>query len=441
MAIEARITRTRAKLVQGSVVLIPVTMHWLWAPAGLLVAIPLPALIGSLLIPDLQFGPTFGQPSFLSLEYRLFAIASFAILAIVFFLAVPMSGRASFAIRLDAARIRWVTVCVRALSLVTFGSYAIWLTNAVARGLSVSSVVSLLSGEQGAMYALRNQYFESLGGVTTWMQLGALLAPLAILRERACGIRASRIIAPLIVLALVRAVLNSERLALIEILLSATMAIALLRPRAPRILRSPVSVLALIVIVWVGLISVFALFEYFRSWTYAEQTFEGGFVLYAVTLLLGYYATALNLAAFDRGLAGGQPLPSQLFDGNFWTTLFGPSPLRGYQRAYGLETFTNRSGLLVPEVAFGVTGGFLVIVATAVFIALLARAAARGGVVALAMYCGTSVAVLEIVRIYYLGSSRYLPVLIAGIVMAITWTLMRTKAHGPDTSPWRDDYA
>ncbi|MDO8383191.1 MAG: hypothetical protein Q7T17_09465 [Microbacterium sp.] len=420
-----------------SIIKIPVTMHWLWAPLGLLLTLPVPALIGSLAIPPAQFPALFGQPSFLEERARLVAISYIAIMLVVFLVFVPMRGRAATFISLDTKSITWLNRTVLTLASVTFAAYVFWIGSAVTRGLGPSAVLDLLTGEEGTIFVLRNQYFENYGGLTTWMQLAALLAPLVILRAKATGRAARTYLVPLFVLAFVRALLNSERLALIELALSTILAYLILRDEAPRIVRTAPRAIALIIGAWLALIVVFGTFEYFRSWTYAEAGYDGDFWSYAITLLLGYYATALNLAAFDSSILDGTPLVSAMFQGNLYEQFFGPSPLAGVQRAYGLETFTNRSGLLVPDIALGAWGGAVVIALTAFAIATLARRTARGDIIAFAAYCASAVAVLEIVRIFYLGSSRFLPVLIAIMGMAVSWSLLQAKERGARKSTRR----
>ena len=135
-------------------------------------------------------------------------------------------------------------------------------------------------------------------------------------------------------------------------------------------------------------------------------------------------------AAFDITLLNGRSAPGILFDGNFYTWIFGASPIARAQYDYGLTIYTNRSGLLGPSAAFGFLGGGVVLLAMAVLVSVLARRTRAGSPVALAMYCGSAVGLLEVVRLFYFGTSRFLPVLLAGIVLAITWRLAsRKRAH------------
>jgi hypothetical protein len=408
----------------------------MWAPLGLGLILPLPALLGSLAITPAQYPTLFGQPYLLTDEIRLFAVAGFGILLIVSALVVPMRSTARASIRLNARALSWLSNSVRVLAFVTFGAYAIWAVLAIARGLRFSSVTALLAGDPGTMYVLRNTYFETLGGVTTWMQVGAVLAPLAILRAKATGQSARGLLLALIGLSAARALLNSERLALIEIVVSSVLAFMILRDEAPRATRSGLTSLVLIAGAWAALFVTFGAFEYFRSWTTAQASHNGDFLSYSSALLLGYYATALNLAAFDSYILNGGHSLQSLFDGNFYVAMLGPSPIAGAQKSYGLETFTNRSGLVVPYVALGWVGGVILLVATSLVIALWARRTTAGGVISFAAYCAASVGILEIVRIFYFGSSRFLPVLITIVLLWLSWRLATfTRASRKVTVP------
>jgi hypothetical protein len=402
-------------------------MHWLWAPVGLLLLLPLPTLAGSLLLPAAAFPKMFGQPLFLTPGQRLLAIAYFASLIVLGAVVVPMSSRARASISLNKAGQRWLDRSVRGTAWLTFASYAVWFGIALSHGLNLNIVSALLRGDPGTMYVLRHQYFETAGGVTTWMQVGAVCAPLAILRSRAGIRRARTLLLLLFVLSFVRALLDSERLAVLEVVVSATMAYLLLRKDAPRTLRGT-RVILVFIAGWAALLVVFGAFEYFRSWN-TQGVGSSSFWAFAGTLLFGYYATALNLAAFDSSMLHGHTWFGYLFNGDIYRSIFGDPPTAGVQAAYGLQTYTNRSGLLVPANAAGIFGGLLVVLALGFAITICARRAARGHPVALVAYCGSAVGVLELVRIFYYGDSRFLPVVIVLIILEIDWALMRHRSE------------
>lgn len=413
---------------------VPVTMHWLWSPLGLLLILPAPALVGSLLLPPDSYVSLFGQPQFLASGHRTIAIFYFGLMVSVAAFGVPMSKDSRSAVRLDVAAQQWLDRMVRVLTGITITAYLAWLLIALARGLNSAVVVGLLRGDPGTMYELRNEYFLPVGGITTWTQVAAVAAPLAVLRSRA-GIRRARVVLFwLVSLAFARALLNSERLALLEVVVSAGLAFAILRPQAPSLLRHVPVALSIFVAMWAGLFGLFAGFEFFRSWNTQGADSHLGFWAYAGTLLLGYYATALNLGAFDSTLLQGQTWPGYLFDGDIYGTFLGAPPTAGAQQWYGLETFTNRSGLLTPANAFGVVGGAVLVIGVSATLVILARAARSGGLAGFTGYCAFGIGLLEVVRIFYFGSSRILPVALMLGAVAASWFLSSRKGVSRSSS-------
>lgn len=403
-------------------------MHWLWSPLGLLSAVPIPAFLASTFLTPSSYPILFGQPYFLTPEVKWAAAIYLLIYALVFALGLRSGAESRRAMVLDIPAQAWLRQSITLLSIVTYAAYAAWAGLAVARGLRVNTIAALIAGDPGTMYVLRGQYFETLGGVTTWMQLGAILAPLLVLQGRIQNKLPIRPLVLLFVLAATRALLNSERLALIEIGLSTGLALLILRPAAPRLVRNPLNAFAIIAAAWVALIATFSAFEYFRSWSTVRNSFPGSFLEYSTSLLTGYYATAINLGAFDIGILKGRPTLVTLFDGSIYTQIFGPSPVAGVQKAYGLETFTNRSGLVVPMTALGIVGGAILVLVVALILANWARRAAAGHVLSFALYCACAVGILELVRIFYFGSSRFLPITVFAVLLWISWHLSRRRS-------------
>ena len=105
--------------------------------------------------------------------------------------------------------------------------------------------------------------------------------------------------AVLIVLAIIRSVAYSERLAVMELVLPVVVLLCR-RPSLPRPL------LALLPVV--GVILLFAYFsglEFFRSWQDHYQLVEGNFLEFASYRLFGYYVNALDTGAGFLDHVGG----------------------------------------------------------------------------------------------------------------------------------------
>lgn len=399
---------------------VPIRIDWIYSPLGLMLVVSAPMLIGSLLLPQDSFPSLFGQQYALTPWLRSVAVVYFLVLLIVLAIPKKRDPRGYVEVVVEERDRRWIDAAVKSLTIITFGAYAIWFLLAVVRGFRPAMALALISGNQNVVYELKSAYFSGLSGVTTWMQVGALLVPLAVFRSRSGGKSAARLIGMLFFLSSVRAFLNSERLAAIEIALSSGIALCMFRKFPLGVLRRRFGTAIVAVSAWAGLLLLFGSFEYFRSW--ANQGVESGlsFPTYIVRLFIGYYATALNNAAFDWMILGGVPHPRVLFVGSLYDSILGSSPLEGQLRWYGIETFNNRSGLLAPLNAFGFVGGLLIMLAMGLFYKVLVGRLVEGSVISACLYCALSVSLLEIVRIFYLGSSRILPVVVVGLCLVVS---------------------
>lgn len=225
----------------------------------------------------------------------------------------------------------------------------------------------------------------------------------------------------LFMVSIVRSLLASERLALIEVAVSFAIAFLITYPRKLAFLKTPARTVFAYCVAWAGLVAGFAAFEFSRSWArfYAE-TFDGTLLDFAAQRLLGYYATALNNSALAMEVApGGITRVSALFQGSAADSLgIGPRFDFGtvLQQSSNPE-FNNSSGLLVPTFALGAIGGMLLLVAVALGIAIAAVLASRGSIMGILTYSVVAVAVLELVRFFYLGATRAWPIFIGLVAL------------------------
>ncbi len=200
------------------------------------------------------------------------------------------------------AGLPWAAI-LRAFDVTTglcLAGYLVWAGAAISRGAGPAEVLAVLSGTKGAASQMKEVYLVTIPGVTTLTQLGIPAIVLGIL----AGIRfpARRVmpgIAAVCVLALVRAVLHSERLAVIELALPGViMAVRRMGPGARAWYSSRGALAVAPLAAGVVVFLLFSGLEYFRSWV----TFYAGghldFWTFASTRFAGYFATALNNGAF-----------------------------------------------------------------------------------------------------------------------------------------------
>jgi oligosaccharide repeat unit polymerase len=194
--------------------------------------------------------------------------------------------------------VRWPAVrLLFTLSFVlTLVAYVVWFCIAIKNGLRFSVISEVLHGVSGATYNLRDQYLATIPGVTTATQFGIAVIGLGVPLGAAFGWRRVRWqMAIVFALSVVRAFLNSERLAIIELLVPFIVSYIWLcppaSPRGRKLTRiAPVAGPVL-------LYFFFAAAEYFRSWKSFYVNRESSFWSFIGLRLTGYYTTALNNGA------------------------------------------------------------------------------------------------------------------------------------------------
>jgi hypothetical protein len=248
--------------------------------------------------------------------------------------------------------------------------------------------------------------------------------------------RARLITIVVLVAALVRALIVSERLAVIEIVVPLGM-VFLGRAWAGRTTvawkRTLIRIVPLFAVV--ALIAGFTVYESSRSWPwYRDNTDQHGLVRFGTNRLIGYYSTSYSNAELLRQGVWPRPgaLPFVTISG-LWSApgiqnwvpyenLTNESFNYRYAVALSAETnqeFNNYGGITAATLDYGMVGGYLFI---ALFGALVGAAyaafsqARRWGVL---FYPVIVIGLLELSRTFYLGLGRAVPAFIGLVYAAI----------------------
>jgi oligosaccharide repeat unit polymerase len=244
--------------------------------------------------------------------------------------------------------------------------------------------------------------------------------------------------AGLVLLTLARAIVGSERLALIEFVVPLVLAQAAFRWR-PSPFRASFPLLGLI-----AFVAIFAAAEYLRSWQYYQFRVGDQFWEFSILRLVGYYSTALN-----NGMGMFQ-LHSPLGLPNFTASGLAKLPFWPFARTdagnitediwavylfeFANAEFNNISGLFAPLIDFGVVIGLTVMCILGISVGLLYRSYAQRRIAGLILYPTCYVGILEIIRLFYFGESRVVPVfLVAGLV---GWALSGRSGGRPRRQVW-----
>jgi hypothetical protein len=318
-------------------------------------------------------------------------------------------------------------------------AYAIWLGVGIKNGLDLSIILGTLRGASDAHYYLHEEYFTTIPGVTTATQLGITVIVLGVPLGVATGWRTVRWqCATVIVLGLIRAFLNNERLAIIELLVPFAVSLVRVQPATSRLLR--LLTRSAPVIAGMFLYCFFGVAEYFRSWLSFYARTESSFWGFVAVRLMGYYTTALNTGALLWRV--NEPLPLHLppitlrFVWHFpiikdlLPVLF-PS-LRAYAgdvsatryidllSANANAEFNNPSGVFSPLIDYGLTGGLLYWLICGLICGYLYKEFRSGSVLGIFLYPALYISLIEATRVLYWADGRFFPpmfLLVVGVLL------------------------
>lgn len=415
---------------------------WWLAPAGVTALVVFTSLGAAWYYSDEVFRRAWGAPKSLTTD----TVQWIAITALVF--VVASLATLLLARRQVVAR-RWPSLplsVVPGLRKAHWGffaatcvGYLALLLAAWSRGVRPADIVARFTGS-GSADLLKSQ-FAPITGVTSLTQMGigfVIVTALLLLADprRADGLR----LALVLCLALGRAFVASERLAILELLLPlvavGAMAVAWRMRGFLRI--APLLLLPIV-------IAMFAVFEYGRSWAFYQTQQDGSFIPFAVERLAGYYATAFNngelvIAQGDKGVPflsveGIWEAPGVAQMG-LYERLNGsePTELGWLLERYANPEFNNPCGLCLPIHDFGPWGAAIFFAIAGVLVTLAYVAFLNGHLVGLLVYPALFTGLWELPRYLYWTQGRLLPVLVLLLVVGTVMArqLARRNAQVPD---------
>ncbi|WP_320836716.1 O-antigen polymerase [Zhongshania sp.] len=384
----------------------------------------------SVLVPDEYYRAFYFAPKYIDEYY----IASLVVIALALWFGGRLGAAMPAPVRDDEYRNSFFSrkdifyVFLISSFLCMFG-YVYWLFGAMRAGFSWS--VILAAFQDSYVGSIKYQYFlnSRVVGLTSLTQLGVFVLVLgcniwvsSFRRRRAVSV----VLLGLMFFAFLRALLVSERLAMIELIVP----FVVLYYRGKSFTRRRRLVLSLAPVIFLSTgILLFSLFEYYRSFSggWLDSLGFGGFSLlgYGAVLFLGYYLTALNNNAM---LLGAWAYPYPYFSILPWLKLSGSDTEAGvlYKELLSKMAFTgfnNTGGYLLPILDFGWFFG----VAYFVFFGWLVRwayaAFVFGSPLALLVYPFLFVCIIDLPRVNYFLEGRAIPFWI-GIVLVL---LVSTK--------------
>jgi oligosaccharide repeat unit polymerase len=417
---------------------------WWLSPAWITLVL-VPAAVGSAAVfGDEGFRELWRSPKFVTGNTLLLLLAGG--LTVTFGAALVSAGRP---VRPRPRRWPALTPVERSIleraSTVTFAltlvGYAAFLVAGARSGLTLSQLSGAF-GQEGVYDGTIKETLGTIPGVTTLTQVGLVSVVLSalLIAQRPSRRQWVRLVVVLL-LALPRAFLLTERLALLELIVPLAVVFAM-RLSASSVGRRVVGLAPVFALPFVTV--VFALFEYSRSWVFFRMRSNGGFAEFAIERLVGYYATAINngalqmaynhfpgrwpyetLAAFWSAPGIGQIELWSLLDGGRVDSAIYLDILT----QHATPEFNNSSGLAAPFTDYGTVGAFVYFLAAGVVMGLIHRAFRESSPFGILLYPLLFLGIVELPRYLNWSQGRVFPALVAAIVIA---TIVRRRARETD---------
>ncbi len=234
------------------------------------------------------------------------------------------------------------------------------------------------------------------------------------------------VVTVLVLLALARVFIVSERIALVE--LAVLFGLSRLRRQVLSVPRTFATDTVLAIAPVIGLLLLVLLFgtaEYFRSWQFYQNDFDS-FTDFTAARLSGYYSTAHNNGAMAWSNDGAFPIPYHSLEWFWRLPLLGSTPL-GFEQLTGLDArlayqeflerygnpeFNNPGGLFCPFLDYGAIGGGIFWFGFGFLAGRLYRGFLAGSFAGLFLYPFVVLSILEVPRILYLCTVRPFPALV-----------------------------
>lgn len=401
-------------------------------------------LVGAYLTREDTYLTLYGAEKYIDLNFLAIGLIIYAGFAVGSFFAVGMSPRSQEGDIVPYCR--WVVGPL--FGLTVFG-YVVWFASALAQAGGPGSLLNifyelLFEPDIATADYVRFEIFQRIPGITTLAQLGILYVTVeALLWVRGASVRRVALtrVSVILLLTLIRTIFVSERLSLIEVAVPAIVVLAgAARRRGAyrKLIDFAPFVLGL------GVFGLFALGEYFRSWSHYKTIYGNSYLEFAVDRFMGYYAAAVNNAAVYYYYEPLHPLRhtlASLFEApilgglanSVYALIFGDDIEDGTAllEIYGNPEFNNVASIgqwlneysvfLAPVAAF-----LLGLLATSLYNSFL-----KGRLVGLLLYPSWFIGLLEISRVYYWPGGRYFPVL-AFLFISL---LLFKVAKVPDDKP------
>lgn len=311
--------------------------------------------------------------------------------------------------------------------LAMFGN-AVLLARGFSNGFRLSQIGDLLSGTSDVSYTLKEETFKLVPGVTTTTQFAPLAAVLAATLPSKRWPTVRRQLWMLVGFTVLRSLLFSERLAMVEVMVPFFVAVGIRRVRSGW--RPPKLLGLMPMIALPGLIIFFTAFEYTRSWSFYSKEGNQSLLTFGATRLEGYYATAHNNSEVVwRHRDAILPMPYDtlgfIWDSpglnNLYETLNDKNPGKIYHFYLVSDAnaeYNNPGGYGALYGDWGLPVGTTILVGYGMVCRRLNRGMWAGHETGTLLYPIVVVSLMELPRIWYITAGRIFPSVVGAIFIA-----------------------
>jgi oligosaccharide repeat unit polymerase len=388
------------------------------------------------MISDEQFRTLWRSPKSITGDTLLLfgcGAAALALGAMIAIAAAPPKARLSVAWPgLNESSLRLLSLCSTILTAAALVGYLAFAYLIAQSGLGLSGLAS----------NPETKIIGRIPGVTTLTTFGiaAVVASTIVLVHRFSGVELFKVLI-LVGLAIPRAFINGERLVILELVVPVVV-LSAARISSQRGVRRTLTQLVPFIAVPL-VVAMFAVFEYFRSWTRYKDSVETSYTEFALNRLGGYYATAVNNGQLTLDhLNWPNRLPFYTIE-PFWTAPgirhaqlyeklggyptpyaqdYGDSPYLTVLRQFGNPEFNNNTGYVTGFIDYGRIGGIVYFLLVGVVIGLLYCAFCEGKLAGLVLYPVAFLGLLELPRYMYwaMGRSVYMWIGLLAVIIFVS---------------------
>jgi hypothetical protein len=314
------------------------------------------------------------------------------------------------------------------LGAITILAYVLLLGSVV---IDYTLVVSLLRGDPSAASNLRDA-MGRIPGITSFVQFGVpylvFVSVLVSMTSLRLPTRLWVMTGVVFGLTFVRAIVASERLALIEALAAVAIVPIAYRWRATtfRALAPFIGILAIFL--------AFAAGEYVRSWQY-YQAYNDSYWSFITQRFYGYFSTSINNGAGAYLMYGSWAPRPEITVGWFTkfpvigSILFPPPKITlmdQFLNTYATPEFNNPGGLYAAFLDFHFVPASVLMTMLGVVIGMVHRLFLNKSLAGLLLYPVVFLGITDLIRIVYIIDTRTLPIFIG--VAVVVWAVRAKQA-------------